>query len=67
MSLSDDGKELQVCFDSDYDGNIWISLKVEDVKKMLEKCACGNPESHKNYKNNMCPVVKLKPNYDKTN
>lgn len=36
MSLSDDGKELQVCFDSDYNGNIWISLKVEDIKKVLK-------------------------------
>ena len=35
MNLSDDGKELQVCFDSDYQGNIWISLKVEDILEEL--------------------------------
>ena len=37
MSLSDDGKELQVRFDSDYNGNVWISLKVEDVLKLCSQ------------------------------
>lgn len=35
MAISKDGKELDVVFDSDYNGNLWISLKIEDIKKLL--------------------------------
>ena len=55
ISLSDDGKELQVRFDSDYSGNIWISLKVQDVKDILK--------DRKKLKSNLLPpapeVLKL--------
>ena len=29
ISISDDGKDLHVCFDGDYDGNIWVSIPLE--------------------------------------
>ena len=37
MDITEDGKELHVCFDSDYSGAIWISLKVADVKKLFKE------------------------------
>lgn len=47
ISFSDDGKEMHVCFDSDYSGAIYIHLKVEDVKEAIaaaeketRKCPC---------------------------
>jgi len=35
VSLSEDGTELQVCFDSDHDGNIWVAIPIEFVKQAM--------------------------------
>lgn len=35
-SLSEDGKELDILIGSDHGGNIYLTLKLEDIKKILE-------------------------------
>ncbi len=29
VSISEDGKSLQICFDSDHNGNIWVEIPLE--------------------------------------
>ena len=58
VSISEDGNSLQICFDSDYDGNIWVEIPLEllpdelteqivahanrEIVENLEKKATGN-------------------------
>lgn len=35
ISFSDDGKEMHIWFESNYNGNVYLSLNVEDVKEAL--------------------------------
>lgn len=37
LNLSDDRTELQALLGSDESGNIWVSIDVEDIKKILKK------------------------------
>ncbi len=36
VSLSEDGKSLQVCFDSDHNGNIWVDIPLELITPLLK-------------------------------
>lgn len=36
ISLSDDKEEVYIYIDSDYSGAIWVSVKVEDIKKLID-------------------------------
>lgn len=35
LSLSDDGKELHAFLYEDFNGAVYVSIKVEDIKKLL--------------------------------
>jgi hypothetical protein len=37
VHLSDDGKELQINFDSDHNGNIWVSVPIELINNLIKK------------------------------
>ena len=39
ISFSDDGKEMHIWFESNYNGNVYLSLNVDDVKESLSKLA----------------------------
>lgn len=36
VSLSDDGKSLQINFDSDHNGNIWVEVPLEFIDQLRE-------------------------------
>ena len=36
ISFSRDGKEMHILFESNYDGSVYLFLKVEDVLKALK-------------------------------
>lgn len=35
IDLSDNGEEIHILIDHDKNGNIYVSVKVEDIKKIL--------------------------------
>ena len=37
ISFSDDGKEMHIYFESNYNGAVYLSLEVKDVLEALEK------------------------------
>ncbi len=45
ISFSNDGKELHIYLDSDNNGAIYASVKVEDVRKSLEELDSSTNES----------------------
>ena len=36
ISFSDDGEEMHIYIESDYNGAIYVSVKVSDVKELLK-------------------------------
>lgn len=37
IDISEDKKSLQIIVGDNYNGNIWVEIKIEDIKKVLEK------------------------------
>ena len=37
LSISEDGKELHIYIDSDYNGSIRVSVNVEDIREIINK------------------------------
>jgi hypothetical protein len=37
LSISLDGKELDIHFDTNYNGRVWVSVPLEDVKKVIRE------------------------------
>jgi hypothetical protein len=37
ISLSSDGKELHALIDDDNQGNIWVSINIEDILKIINQ------------------------------
>lgn len=59
ISLSDDGKCLQINFDSNHNGNIWVEVSLELIDQLRKGaaikpaiCPCGNVTNRKN----ACPL-----------
>ena len=37
ISFSDDGKDMHIYFESNYNGAVYLEIKVEDIKSALKK------------------------------
>ena len=40
ITVSEDKKELEIWFDSDYEGNNYLSVKIEDIQQVLGSLKC---------------------------
>ena len=37
ISFSEDGKEMHILFESNYDGSVYLSIDVEDIRNALKE------------------------------
>jgi hypothetical protein len=49
INLSDDGKSLQINFDSDHNGNIWVEVPLELIDQLRQPAVMQRSEQLKAY------------------